>query len=195
MRTTLLRQALSIMAIILVTVLGSFGCAGPARTTRLTVDDLNAISTEIAQQLAAADVFASRSPESPRWVIAIRKVENLTSDVMGQAERWYIMERIRAQTPVAALWRERNMRFVIPEEQRRAVRERFEIQLEAPGFGDERAPTHVMEGTFRSVTRAVSRGRTELYYFEATLLDLATGQPVWSGTFEYKRDARGHVWD
>lgn len=183
------------MATIVLAVMVPCGCAAPQRSTRLTVDDLGAISEDIAEQLAAAEVFAARSPDSPMWVIAIRKVENLTSDVMSEAERWYIMERMRARTPTAALWRQRNVRFVVPEEKARAVRERFGEQLEAPGYGDERAPTHVMEGAFRSVTRAVSKGRTELYFFEASLTELASGEPVWSGTFEYKREARGHVWD
>jgi len=171
------------------------GCAAPARTTRLTTDDLEQISAEIAQQFAASELFTRRTRNSPMWVIAIRKVENLTSDIMTQAEKWYVMERFRASAPIEALRAQKNIRFVLPAAKRRAVREHFKVQEETPGFGNQRAPTHVMEGVFRSVTRATSRGRTELYYFEATLVDLSTGEPIWSGRFEYKRAAREHVWD
>lgn len=174
---------------------GGVGCATWPHTTRMTADDLDTMSRELAASLAASDAFAGRNRDSPLWVVSINKVENLSSDVMTEAEQWSVMARLRSSLPIQALWDQKNVRFVIPADRLEALRASGELDGVAGRVGDQRRPTHEMTATFRSITRADARSRTELYYCEFSLIDLAAGEPVWTDRFEYKRAATGHVLD
>jgi hypothetical protein len=176
-------------------VCGGSGCVAPQRTTRMTADDLDAMSHALAASLAASDVLAGRTGDSPLWVISISKVQNLSSDVMTDAEQWSVMARLRGSLPIGALWDQKNVRFVIPADRLDVLRDYGELDEVSGPLGSQRRPTHQMTATFRSITRADSQYRTDLYYCEFSLIDLAAGQPVWSDRFEYKRAAAGHVLD
>ncbi len=179
-----------VLAVVLV------GCAGPPRSTRMTVDDLDAISGAMAASLAASPALAGRGPSSsPAWVISIDKVENLSSDVMTESEQWAVVARIRGSLAIQALREQKNVRFVIPPDRVEAMRSTVGSAGDQPGWGAHRRPTHQMAATFRSVTRAGATDRTELYYCEFQVVDLSSGERVWSDRFEYKRIAKGHVWD
>lgn len=161
----------------------------------MTVDDIEVMGAAMAQSLASSDAVRLRPPDAPRWVVSIDKVLNLSSDVMTESEQWAIMARLRASAPITAMWDQHNIRFVIPPEraaQLRASDNSFEF---ARGFGSQREVTHTMTATFRSVTRAQADRRTDLYYCEFALVDLRDGAPVWNDRFEYKRAARGAIWD
>jgi hypothetical protein len=165
------------------------------RTTRMTGDDFDHMAAEMAQSLAADPDIAGRTPDSPPWVVSIQKVQNLSSDVMSEGEQWGTIARIRGAQPIQRLRQTKNLAFVIPAEQTRKLREQGDLGPNAQDFGSDRRPTHVMTATFRSATRMVREARTEYYFCEFEVLDLATGEPVWTDKIEYKRAAAGHVWD
>jgi hypothetical protein len=185
--------------VLLVCGLALFGCASGSvgESTRLTVEDFEVMAGEMAQSLMASDALAGRGPGSEKWVVSIDKVLNLSDDAMTQNEQWSIMAQLRGAEPLRVLWDQKAVRFVIPPE-----RELPYPTICGPDPSDfpffsgvERRVTHTMTATFRSVTRAQAKRRSDLYYCEFDLLDLSTGERVWSGRFEFKRQARGHVWD
>ncbi len=183
-----------LMAVVFVLV----GCAsGPAgESTRLTVGDFEAMAQAMAQSMMASDALTARGPDDTPWVVSIDKVLNLSDDVMTENEQWSIIAQVRGAEPMRVLWDEKAVRFVLP-----AVHDVHAIPCgnnpnEFPYFfGSERRPTHTMTATFRSVTRAQAKMRSDLYYCQFDLLNLGTGEPVWSDRFEFKRQAKGHVWD
>ena len=177
--------------VLVMTMAPCFGCANPPRSTRMTTDDLETISQELAAGLAASDIITDRGSNSPLWVVSIDKVQNLSSDVMTEGEQWSVVHRIRGSLPIQALWTQKNIRFVVPPDRRDALQASGEFE----SYGSTRRPTHQMTVTFRSVTRADAQHRSELYYCEFELIDLLSSQLVWSDKYEYKRAAVGHVWD
>ncbi len=155
----------------------------------------------MAQSLAGSPVIAARGVESEPWAVSMQRVTNLTSDVLTPSEMWYAVQRVRSGLPMQALAQQRNIRFVIPAEQVRKMRADPDIGGDIgdfdESFGATRNVTHVMTATFRSVTRFNSLGndRSDLYYAEFEMLDMASGVPVWTDRFEFKRRAKGKVWD
>lgn len=169
-------------------------CAQP-RSTRMTVGDFEAMAAQMAQSLSRSPALAGRTPDSAPMVVAITKVENLSSDVMSEGEQWGVIAKIRGSLPIQALRQQKNIAFVIPAEQTRKLRQQGDLGAAAEQFGSERSPTHTMTATFRSVTRAIDKARSELYFCEFSLIDLKTSEPIWTDRFEYKRLATGHIWD
>ncbi|MBK9187899.1 MAG: hypothetical protein IPM33_02985 [Phycisphaerales bacterium] len=168
-------------------------CGAPGRqSTRLTAEDLEATTTEIAARLSASAFMASRGPDSPRMVIAVHKVENLTSDVIPEREQWWMIQRVRDSAPLLALSRQRNIRMVMPAEHLREGEARGALPED---FAAQRDPTHEMTATFRSATRAASLARTEVYLVDYRITDLGTGELVFNETFSFKRQAFGRSFD
>lgn len=161
----------------------------------MTASDLTHMSTAMAQSLAQSDALAQRGPTSEPWYITVNKVMNLSSDVMTASEQWLVIARLRAELPLLALREQKNITFVLPAERVAQLRNHPDYVEYDERFGSERQVTHEMSATFRSITRAQAKDRTEVYYAEFEVVDLATGSPVWSDRFEFKREARGHVWD
>ncbi len=168
------------------------GCSGAAKSTRLTMGDLDDTTAVMAQKLADSRLLADRTPESPRMLIAINKVENLTSDLIPESEEWLLMERVKGSLPILNLGKERNMAFVIPANHLRAGRKRGNLPQ---GFAMERRPTHEMTATFHSGTRSSRKDRTDAYLVEYRITDLETGTLEWNETFEFKRAAAGLAYD
>lgn len=164
-------------------------------STRWTVGDIEALTAEMAQSMLASDALAGRGPDGEPWIVSIDKVLNLSDEVMTVNEQWSIMAQVRGAAPISALWDEKAVRFVIPPERVVALRNSEYGSDFTEGFAKERRVTHTMTATFRSVTRAQAKQRSDLYYCEFELLEFATNEPVWSGRFEFKRQAKGHVWD
>ncbi len=168
------------------------GCAGVPKSSRLTVGDFEATASELAAKLEASDLLSDRTPDSPRWTIAIDKVENLSSDVISESEQWWLVYGVRDAQPMRALRETRNVVWVIPAEQLAMLRT---SGYDVAQSGSERSPTHTMSGTFRSATRTASLDRTDVYRCEFRITDLATGEQVWADSVEFKRIARGKAWD
>ncbi len=176
--------------------LALISCATPTRSTRMTVDDIEAMGAAMAQSLAASDALRGRVPGAPRWTVSIDKVLNLSSDVMTEAEQWAIMARLRGTLPVALMAEQYNLHFVLPPEKLALLRDDPDAPELAEGLAAARpGVTHSLAATFRSVTRATGDMRSELYYCEFELFELNAGVPVWADRFEYKRAARGKIWD
>jgi len=168
-------------------------CQGVPRSTRLNNADFNHMAAAMAQSLLGSEAVRERGPESPKWLISIESVRNLSSDVLTPADQWAVMYQIKDAQPIRQLWETRNIRFVLPPERIRQIRkEGFDAKKP---FVAEREVTHTLTATFRSATRAQARSRTEVYYAQFVLMNLRTGRPVWADRVEFKRFARGHIWD
>lgn len=172
------------------------GCSHPDRTTVMTVDDYEYIASQIGEKLhtdlVSAPLLAERKGDSPRWTIAVQKVQNLTSDVMSEGTKWYLMARVCDSAPIATLKHEKNIVFTIPADRLREARKHGAVPDD---MASERKPTHVMSATFISVTRAAGKDRTDLYHCEYSLTDLKSGEVVWTDKVEFKRAAHGRSWD
>lgn len=181
------------LAILMLCVLGCQ--APPDNTSRITVEDYQAISAAMSQSLRQSEAFAVRSAESEPWIVSFDKVLNLSSEIMTRGERWGVIAGVRSGQPINSLWDDKRVAFVIPAQY--AINQRGTIDAERAdkGFGSERRVTHTITATFRSVTRAVNDGRTDLYGCEFKMIDLRSGEPVWVDTFEFKRTASGSVRD
>lgn len=181
-----------VAGLVLVAWLGSASCASTPRTSRLQVEDIQEMSAEMAASLNAR--FNERDSASEPWVVSIEKVQNLSDDILTVGEQWYPMVKLTRAQPTQELWDRRRIMLVIPPERweqlRRQSPEEFDVR-----FGAERRPTHVVTATLRSALRAGGKARTDLYYAEFSMIDLATGRPVWNDRFELKRQALGAVWD
>jgi len=171
-------------------------CASPTRTsgqsTVITNEDLTEITTEITERLKASDFLAQRTPDSPPLTITLRKVINYTSDVLREGDRWYLMYRVLDSFSIRTLSQEKNIRIVIPVERLAELRANVSDAERAASL---RAPTHVMEAIFRSVTASSGKDRTDAYYCQYRVTELAVGEVVWSDRFEFKRAAVGRAYN
>lgn len=168
------------------------GCASAPRSSTLSVDDIEFTADELVHKLSDSDWLRGRTSGSPRVVIAIQKVENLSSDVIPEPDRWYIMTRLRASRPLEAYRRLYNVAFVIPAEHLAASSAQSEAERE---IGAGRRPTHELTATFRSATRSAGLDRTDAYQCECRVTDLASGELVWTDTVEFKKTAFGKAYD
>lgn len=165
-------------------------CASPARTTRISVDDFQLIAAEMAQKLRGGDLLRERTADSPRMVVALRRAENLTMDLLGDAERWYLVEKVASSLPLVALAREKNLVWVTPEQKGRAAG-----QLDPADFPPDRRPTHTLLCIVQSITRSAGLDRSDLYRLEYRIEELRSGEIKWVDQFEYKRAATGLAYD
>ena len=186
-----------LLALVALLIAGTVGCAASAtpRSTRLTVDDLEHISREFAANLMASDIMHERTPDSPRWVVSIDKVQNLSHDVMSQGEQWFVMNHLRASLPVRQMRQEKNIVFVLPVEAAMRAQQYAERHGMETAPLTDRQPTHVMQATFRSALRQDEKGATELYYCEFEIREIGERELVWKDDVTFKRIARGHIWD
>lgn len=168
------------------------GCQAPPRTTRLHTRDFQDISTEIAFSLQSSSFIQDRTPDSPSMTIAIEKIDNLTTDILSEGEKWFLMDRVMNSDAMTALRRERNIRFVIPAERLDAL---IDSRVWAGPIAQGRAPTHVMHAVLRSVTRAAGPDRTDLYSARYSITALNSGETVWTGDYLLKRAASGRAYN
>lgn len=169
------------------------GCQ-QSKSSRMTAEDFNQMAIAMSQSLLESPAIAKRGPDSPLWLVSAEEVQNLTSDVMTESEQWKIVDDLVNSLPIQSLWERKNIRFVLPPEKLLVLRDGPTMpEIEPEGM--DREVTHVLNATFRSATRAQLKGRTDLYYAEFELLNLHTGEPVWTDRFEFKRSAKGNVWD
>lgn len=182
----------SIRVIVLLALASQWGCVTPPRSTRLTTEDFNHTVTEITQQLLASDLISKRTAESPKMVVVIDKVRNLTSDVISPGEQWMLMARVRSGLTVDAM-RQKNITFQLAPERHDLIRRKgYEGDL-----GPARPATHRMAAVFRSSTRVGSDdqklvdARTDYYFLEYTIESIQQRETLWTGVVEFKRQAAG----
>ncbi|MBS0195966.1 MAG: hypothetical protein JSR77_04335 [Planctomycetes bacterium] len=166
-------------------------CAGP-QTTSLRADDLSVTANDMAEKLKESDVMRGRGPTSPPMVIAINKVENLTTDLIPASEQWYMIAKVRDSLPIVAMRGQMQVYFVIPAEHLREGQERGNLPAD---FAGQRNPTHELTATFRSARRAKGVDQTDAYECEYRLTNIATGELEWADAFGFKRFAAGKSYD
>lgn len=171
------------------------GCASQPQSSRIAIVDYQVMAEQMAQSLRESDAFAQRTPMSQPWVVSFTKVMNLSSEVMTQGEQWGVVAKVRSAQPITQLWNEQRVMFVIPAQRTIDARENMDTEMVDQRFGSQRAVTHTITATFRSVTRADGMTRSDLYACTFEMIDLATGQSVWLDEFEFKRTASGSIWD
>jgi hypothetical protein len=176
---------------VLLILLNFTACASP-QSTRLQVSDFDELSDRMAESLAGSGAITQRTAADEPWWVSMQRVENLSTDVMTPGEQWAIVQRVRSAQPLQVLWDRHQIRFLESPED--VVAARALADPRDPYAADRRS-THVLTGTLRSITRAQQRDRTELYDLQMRLVDLATGEDVWSDNFSIKREARGLLWD
>ncbi len=147
----------------------------------------------MVDSLARSSFLADRDEHSPPIYIVIDKVENLTTDLIPEAEQWMLMARVQGSLPVQDLARRKNIHFLIPPER--------EPLLRGAGYqGDlPTGPkaTHAMMALFEAATRAGTNDeqyhdrRADYYYLEYKITDIQTREIQWSDKFEFKREAKG----
>ena len=181
----------------LLLVIGLSGCQSTPKSSRIAIEDYEQMAAQMALSLRRSDALTQRTPTSQTWIVSFDKVLNLSSEIMTRSEQWSVMAGLQASQPIDALWEQKRVVFVIPAQHAIDRRGTIDAERADKGFGSERAVTHVIIATFRSVTRAAGDGesRSDVYACEFQMLDLRTGEPVWLDTFEFKRRAQGSIRD
>jgi len=174
-----------------IAVLAGGGCGAPPKSTRMTLDDVEAMTTEMSASLRRG-LLSGRSASSEEMRIAITRVENRTRHLMDPSEQWAIMDRVAKSVPITTLAEEANVRFVLERDFEREAKARGTLPAE---FGRERRVTHVMRAVFDSPTREGLRDRTDAYLCRFSILELSSGEEVWADSFDFKRVARGNFLD
>jgi hypothetical protein len=195
--------SIAILGVLAVMVASLSACAAPRpQTSRLTTQDFQDFSTELAQKLRDSDFLAGRTIDSPVIRIALSKVENLTTDLLSEGEKWYVVQRAFDSDTMDALRRDKAIRFVIAAEDAHKLEE-AQASAGAPvmctgfevGAQPGRNPTHTATAMLRSVTRTAGVDRTDLYDLELRIVELASGQIVWSDHAAIKRVAVGKAYN
>lgn len=169
------------------------GCATPVpASSRLTVSDFEFVSSEMSAKLAASPLLEGRTLQSEPMTVAVSKVENLSTDLLSEGEKWYLVDSVLDSDSMRALRDERNIRFVIPAEKLALFRKTLGPEAEV---ASQRSPSHTLTARIRSVTRAASLDRTDLYSCEFSMVELDTGAIVWSDSVLLKRIARGRSYN
>lgn len=192
-----MKKQIVIMGLLIGGMVAATGC-GPQRSTRLQLPDLMLTSEMMVESLAGSRFLRERTPDSSEVIVVIDKVQNLTSDIIPEAEQWLWVSRVVNQLPMTELQRNRNISFVITPERQQMLRDAgFEAPLqEAPP-----EPTHALYATFLSGTRGarlksgVTDERADLYYLEYQLTHVRSRTIEWSDRFEFVREASGKLID
>jgi hypothetical protein len=174
---------------------GGLACCAASiqpKSSRLAADDFDLVSAELAAKLAASDFLDDRAPDSPVIIIAVSKVENLTTDLLSEGEKWYLVDRALDSLAMNDLKKTKAIRFVIPAEKLAMLRKTIGPDEQVAA---DRAPTHTLTARLRSVTRAAGADRTDLYDCEFRIVEITSGEIVWSDSAALKRIARGKAYN
>lgn len=171
--------------------LAACGASPHARTTFLNSVDLVDMTDRMAESFAADERMSARTSQSPPWVISMDRMHNYTNQIMPEDEKWLYLARLRAQLQQSEIVRRRNVIWVIPPERWPMVqRELGDAPLEL-----RRTPTHELTAEFGALTNTSGKGRSDAYLCEYQLVDIQSGEMVWSGMWEVKRSVAGKTYD
>jgi len=174
----------------------AIGCADQKpQSTRLTASDYIYTVSETRAKLSESSFLATRTAQSPPVTIGVKKVENLTSDVIPESEQWMFVLNVQNSPEMQTLAQQKNIHFQMPPERLEELR-RDGFAVADTGW---QPPTHELAAVFRSVVRS-SRDkegyidkRSDQYQLQYTITDLKSGEVQWSGIVEFKRAASGAV--
>lgn len=173
-------------------MLPACAASAPPRTSRLAAEDFDLVSAELAAKLAASDFLGDRAPDSPIITVAVSKVENLSTDLLSEGEKWMLVDRALDSLAMKDLKNNKAIRFVIPAEKLEMLRRTLGPDEQVAA---DRAPTHTLTARLRSVTRTAGADRTDLYDCEFRIVEIASGEIVWSDSAALKRVARGKAYN
>jgi hypothetical protein len=170
------------------------GCASkPPRSSRLTASDYTYTVNETVNQLVASDFFASRGMESPKAVVSIERVTNLSSDIIPEGEQWMFVHSVWSSPEVKQLARSKNVVTQVSQEGYEKIVSMLP-QITRPLD----VPTHVMSAVINTSTRTglvkagVANARVDQYQIEYTIRESSSGTIAWSSIVEFKREALGN---
>jgi len=154
------------------------GCGAPRiDTTRLGSADLVAMTDQMTASLLSSEAVASRTAQSPPWIITMDRVSNQTSDIITDGEKWAFMARLRSQLNNSPAMRDRNIRFVLSRRAAEQVSERYDDRL---------TPTHTLAATFYSTTAYARKLRSDTYLCAFQLMAIDSDRLVWEDSYEVK---------
>lgn len=183
-------------------VLLAGGCQSGAtepRTSMYEPDDLLAADASLREQLASSSWLAGRmAGTQPAIALLPDEVANRSNERLPDGEAWAMVARVILEPSMQGFLRDRNVQVYMPPERLPGIRR---AGLDAPE-GFSQSATHFLRAVFRSATRVaavsgqgVSDLRTDTFLIDLTALERASGRAVWTGTYEFKRYARGTVAD
>jgi hypothetical protein len=171
------------------------GCASQPKSTVISADDAQFVVTKTAEKLKTSAFLADRKSDSPPITITLEKVENLTSDVISEAEQWKFLMEIQGSLDVVKVANSKNIHFQVTPERLAKLRS----QGWTKAGSAYQPPTHVMSAVFHSAARAgqdkegLVTDRVDQYFLEYSIVELKTGAVAWSDSVEFKKEAIGRV--
>lgn len=177
------------------------GCVSTPRqrTTRLADSDLTQTVLTMRQQLAESAFLRSRDETSPEARLVVRRVENLSTDRIAEAEQWALVLRVLAAPGMQELLQNKRVSVQLPPE-KVTLLERGGLRFAE--FAQKSWPTHMLEAQIASATRAGSLTgsrdadvRKEYYLLSFAIEEIQSREVVWQGTTEVAREVRGSVVD
>jgi hypothetical protein len=179
----------------IVMLLAMSGCssAPKAQTTFLQSVDLIDMTDRMAESFAHNAAMTSRGQSDQPWIISINRVTNHTNQIIPDREKWLYIARLRAQLAQSNLARERSLVWIIPPERWPIVAEELGVSREP--YGLRMNPTHQLTAEFYALTNTSGQGRSDAYFCDYQLVDLASGTLVWEDKWEVKRAIVGRTYD
>lgn len=196
MRTSALNTAFITLAAFL------SGCNAPM-TSAYTAADMEIAVDDVRDQLASSRFISSRDADSEPLVLVPTKMSNESNERLSRVDQWMAMSRVFLNPAVLELLRSKNISVVLPPDGER-IKNAYTEEGSGAGFQyiditSRSAPTHVINATFSSITRAadddgmndISDTRKDLFLIDYTIVDLSTRGIVWAGSNEFSRTAHG----
>jgi hypothetical protein len=177
------------------------GCATGPKTTRYQAADFEFATGEVVQQLLAHSFIQSRDEDSPPIRLMPFELENQSSDRLSRVDQWAAVARVFLNPDVLALFSEKNIDVVFPEDAVRRL-DQFGVDEAAERRSAREPATHAIRAVFMASTRTageregdVARARRDNFIIEYSIAEADSGRIVWSGQTEYSRYAHGVLAD
>lgn len=186
-----------VLGILLSSSMLLIGCASGGESSQMTTEDVKFTVDKMADSLAGSEFLTGRTASSPPVVIVTNKVENLTQQIIPPAEQWMIISQLQTAMPIKQLAQSRNVRFVIPPERKDMA---GSTGLEVADSG-ALTPTHALTAKFTSTVRTGNmkgghmNSKQDYYYLNFQITPIQTREIVWSDAVEFKREAKGVLFD
>lgn len=183
-----------VLLALLTAACGMVGCAANlGSSTLLTMQEMTSLKDSIIEDIAMSSVMRNRTSQSKEMVLSIGSVENRSADVFTKSEQWYLMQSVaRVIANPTGMGADRNITIVMPPEAIEHISRRGSVWR---GFANDRSPTHVLNGDFRSISRATKDERTDLFVFAYQIKDIESGEIVVDKDVEINKRAAGRLFN
>jgi len=156
-------------------------CSSSPKTTRLKDIDLLETTDVMSGSLKSSLFFVECANSKLPIRLSYQKAENQSSDMLRPAEQWMFVERVLDSAMIQTLKDSYDITTI------RAA--------EKINRSTNRDVTHLMTAVVTTVTRDEYKDRTDAYRCQYEIINLQTGELVWSDGYEIKRVASGLSWD